>query len=211
MNNNKLLDWLTPEKLIVQDNVVILSLDDPAPQDGLVARCYPDGQLKFLGFYERGTCDRFWHIELAHGVEAGQARRYPKPGEMPDYESYRNGSSDRSDAWSDNSEPYPIYYEVWVRGWVKSIAGDVKGEPRQLSYLIKCLVCSEMYSQGDKCPQCGHRPFSPGETYAILRARKNFLEKSTAYNLASRVSAWSKAWTWVAFIVGFSLFMLWFI
>jgi len=120
-----LLSWLTPEKLFVTKDVLILSLDAPDPQEGLVARCYPDGQLKFLGVYKGGTCDRYWSMTLEHGVEKGVARGPSSKG-ISDYETFNNGHSDRNDAWSDNIEPYPMDYDVWVRSWVKHIAGDVK-------------------------------------------------------------------------------------
>jgi hypothetical protein len=126
--DGRLVDWLTPEKLFVRQDILILSLDTPAPPEGLVARCYADGQLKFLGFYKEGTCDYYWSITLEHGVEKGYAKRYPIANDYGDCESeaFNDGCSIRYDAWSDNSGRYEIDYDVWVRSWVKRIAGDVK-------------------------------------------------------------------------------------
>jgi hypothetical protein len=124
--DGKLVDWLTPEKLFVRQDILILSLDAPAPHEGLVARCYADGQLQFLGFYKDGTCDYYWSMTLEYGVETGCAKRYPSANEEPVYEEFNDGCSIRYDAWSDNSGRYEIDYDVWVRGWVKRIAGDVK-------------------------------------------------------------------------------------
>lgn len=124
--NGNLTDWLTPEKLFVRQDILILSVDAPAPQEGLVARCYTDGQLRFLGLYKEGTCAHYWSITLEQGVERGQASLYSGPDEEHSYETFNDGCSARYDAWSDNSGPYEIDYDVWVRGWVKRIAGDVK-------------------------------------------------------------------------------------
>ena len=74
---------------------------------------------------------------------------------------------------------------------------------------MKCLVCSATYSEGEKCPQCGHGPFAQTDTRAILKAREQFLEKSAEYNPSSRVSTWDKARPWVAFLLGFVIFMFW--
>lgn len=137
MKNKKHLDWLTPENLFATKDILILPLEATPPQDGLVARCYSDGQLKFLGFYEQGTYARYWSLELEHGVEEGRASLCPRPNEMPSYETFRNGHSNRSDSHSDNSEPYRMDYEVWVRWWVKNIAGDVKAGIKQVSFMFE--------------------------------------------------------------------------
>lgn len=135
--DGKLIDWLTPEKLFVRQDILILSLDAPAPREGLVARCYSDGQLQFLGLYKEGTFDHFWSITLEHGVEKGQANRYSGPDDDHSHETFRDGCSERYDAWSDNSGPYEIDYDVWVRGWVKRIAGDVKPRHKRAGFMFE--------------------------------------------------------------------------
>lgn len=74
---------------------------------------------------------------------------------------------------------------------------------------MKCLVCSATYSEGGHCPQCGHGPFEPNDTRAILKAREQFLEKSSEYNPQSRVSTWDKVRPWMGFLIGFIIFMFW--
>ncbi len=123
MGSKILKDWLTPDKLSLPKDVLILPHDAPAPQEGLVARCYDDGQLEFLGFYRNGSCDRGWVLKLEHGIEKGVARLAQGSGGSADFEIYQNGHCEMFDAWSDYSQPRPMDYEVWVRSWIKRITG----------------------------------------------------------------------------------------
>jgi hypothetical protein len=123
LSSRDLKTWLTPEKLPLSDKVLILQQDAPVPQEGLVARCYDDGQLEFLGFYRNGSCDRGWVLKLEHGIEKGLARLVQGSGGSADFEIYQNGHCEMFDAWSDYSQPRPMDYEVWVRYWIKRITG----------------------------------------------------------------------------------------
>jgi hypothetical protein len=121
LSNKNLKNWLTPEKLPLPERVLILPLEAQVPQEGLVARCYGDGQLQFLGFYRRGRCDEGWVLTLDHGIEKGVARREKGSGGSADFEIYQNGHCEMFDAWSDYTQPRPIDYQLWVRGWIKRI------------------------------------------------------------------------------------------
>ena len=122
MGAKKTLDWLTPENIQFPEDVVILRRGEEPPREGLVARCYEDGQLAFLGFYLQGSCDHSWVLILKQGIEQGEARQ-GSPG-TADSEYYRDGTWERYDAWSDNSKPKAEDYQVWVCRWLTRIVNN---------------------------------------------------------------------------------------
>src|SRR5262249_30638875 len=97
---------------------------------GLFADCYPDGQLRHLGFYSEGSCDGSWALYLEHGVAQGKAILVLGLGGTPDYEIYKDGTAERFDPWSDNSPAYPVPYRKWVEGWIGSLAGPVRRQAK---------------------------------------------------------------------------------
>ncbi len=124
MGAKKTLDWLTPENIQFPEDVVILRQGDEPPREGLVALCYEDGQLAFLGFYLQGSCDHSWVLILKQGIEQGEARLVKGSGGTADSEYYRDGSWERYDAWSDNSKPKAEDYQVWVCRWLTRIVNS---------------------------------------------------------------------------------------
>lgn len=121
MNSSNPLAWLTPQSMQFPEDVLILPHGSKPPNEGLVATCYPDGQLAFLGNYLQGSCDHSWVLNLEHGVEEGQAILVQGSGGSADWETYSKGASERFDAWSDNSCPKSESYQVWVSDWVETI------------------------------------------------------------------------------------------
>ena len=100
------------------------------PADGIVARCYDDGQLAFLGFYLQGSCNHSWVLKLAQGVEKGEVRPGHGSGGTADVEYYSDGAWVRNDAWSDNNRRTNEDYQVWVRKWFEDICSQCQTNSR---------------------------------------------------------------------------------
>ncbi len=126
MGAEKTLDWLTPENIQFPEDVLILREGEQPPREGIVARVYDDGQLAFVGFYLQGSCDHSWVLKLDRGIEKGQAIVVNGSGGTPDSEIYSDGTSERFDAWSDNSKPKEEDYQVWVCRWLARIVNNAR-------------------------------------------------------------------------------------
>jgi hypothetical protein len=78
---------------------------------------------------------------------------------------------------------------------------------------MRCHVCSASWPDGGAslCPQCGFDAKGPGanDPAVILRARDAFRDKTTAYAPDTRVTAMDKMKPWLALVLGFFLFVLW--
>lgn len=49
MGAKKTIEWLKPENLQFPEDVLVIPMGAESPREGLVAKCYEDGQLAFLG------------------------------------------------------------------------------------------------------------------------------------------------------------------
>jgi hypothetical protein len=101
-------------------------VEEICPNDGLIARLYPDGQLRSLGRYTSGR-PVGWELRLErapHGANTwGVVRREPGMGSTADWESYyADGTCERFDGWALDAEPYRMDWEEWVREWITRIA-----------------------------------------------------------------------------------------
>jgi len=92
--------------------------------NGLAARFHPDGTLAHLGRFRAGSCADAWTLERVAGQARGRATLAHGSGGTADWEVYRDGHADRFDAWSDNTRPHAVPFEVWVRGWIAEICGS---------------------------------------------------------------------------------------
>ncbi len=90
-------------------------------KEGHYAEFYQGGQLKHLGYYKHGSCADAWALNLEEGIEQGKVIRENGYQGSAEWESYRDGASDQFDAWSDNTKPTPMPFEVWVKHWIEKI------------------------------------------------------------------------------------------
>ena len=78
---------------------------------------------------------------------------------------------------------------------------------------MRCHVCSATWPDGgsSSCPQCAFDTQAAGanDPAVILRAREAFKEKTTAYAPNSRVTTMDKVKPWLAVVLGFLIFVLW--
>jgi hypothetical protein len=122
----KTIDWLKPVNLQLPDHVIVLPLGAELPRQGLVATCYDDGQLAFLGLYLRGSSDHSWVLTLEQGTEKGTALLVQGSCGTADREYYKDGTWELFDAWSDGSKPKAEKYQVWVSRWIERIVDNAR-------------------------------------------------------------------------------------
>ena len=92
----------------------------PEPGEGLRAEFDDDGLLVRLGVYMGG--ERISPLlELDPRTRSGCLTFSRDPVYGVDWQSYRNGTSQSVDAWSDNSRGTVLPWEEWGRKWVRVI------------------------------------------------------------------------------------------
>jgi hypothetical protein len=126
VSEKKNIEWLKLDNLQFPEDVIVLPMGAEPPAEGIVATCYDDGQLAFLGFYLQGSCNHSWVLKLTQGLEQGKAVLAHHPNGSADSEDYSNGTWVRSDAWSDNSRPTKEDYQVWVTKWLDYIVRNAR-------------------------------------------------------------------------------------
>lgn len=81
---------------------------------GIRVEFYPDGQLKKYGYYTKsGAAVMELSLEPNEKVAIS--------GNKEQYDRYMHGASERIDVWSDNSQPQPCDWTIWIQKEIKMI------------------------------------------------------------------------------------------
>jgi hypothetical protein len=78
---------------------------------------------------------------------------------------------------------------------------------------VKCLVCQATWpdENGSACPYCSYdlAAADARQPEKIQEARRAFRNKTTAYSPESRVTARDRRQPWLALVIGFAIFVVW--